>query len=104
MPTSIAPAMIKIFIIVPKPGRSLKGIHIASTIALTSRVAVPIEISSWFEIPCASTDQGALPSVDWITSESPNPNIKRPSERMTTRMGAKSHECIPVQGVFGTVL
>jgi hypothetical protein len=62
--TSIKREIIRIFESVPNPGRSFSGIHSESTRAPIMRVDVPIERPLFSEMPCASTDHGALPKPD----------------------------------------
>lgn len=100
----MAMAIISMFITVPNPGRSFNGSQRIKTKPLIKSVATPIVIPNWDEIPCARTDHGAFPRLDEISRESPKPKINNALQRMSTRLGAKSHLCDPVQGVIGTVL
>jgi hypothetical protein len=72
--------------------------------ALIIKVSKPISDSNVFASPCANTDQGALPKLDWINSDSPIPNMKRPKNRIATRETDKSQRLAARQGVIGIVL
>ena len=56
-------------------------IHKNKTLTLTKKVAVPIDISVFFEIPSANTDHGELPVVDKTKRPSPKPNKTNPKQR-----------------------
>ena len=45
------------------------------------RVTVPIEKSTFSEIPCARTVQGEAPVNETINNPSPNPNNVRPKHK-----------------------
>ena len=45
------------------------------------KVTVPIEKSTFREIPCASTVQGEAPVSETINNPSPNPNNVRPKHK-----------------------
>ena len=79
--TSIIPAIMIIFITVPIPGFCFRKIHKNKTLTLTKKVAVPIDISIFFEIPSANTDHGELPVVDKTKRPSPRPNSTNPKQR-----------------------
>ena len=48
---------------------------------LTNIVIIPIEKSTFKEIPCARTDQGEAPANETINNPSPKPNKARPSDK-----------------------
>ena len=79
--TSIITATIKAFSKVPIPGFWSKNIQKNKTAKLTKRVTVPIEKSTFSEIPCARTVQGEAPVNETINNPSPNPNNVRPKHK-----------------------
>ena len=79
--TSIITATIKAFSKVPIPGFWLKNIQKNKTAKLIKSVTVPIEKSTFSEIPCARTVQGEAPVNETINNPSPNPNNVRPKHK-----------------------
>jgi hypothetical protein len=102
-PNCIAIAIITMFEIVPNPGRSPNGHQKKRTIAEIKKVAEPILIPVFKEIPCAKTDHGALPVWELTINASPKPKIVRPKKSINTRPTDKSHRLFPVQDVVGMV-
>jgi hypothetical protein len=97
-------AIITIFETVPKPGICFNGIQPNKTTRLMKNVHHPSESGECRYIPCANTDQGAFPNVDWISNESPNPKMLSPKKRIKTRPGPSDQRDDAVHEVRGTVL
>ena len=104
--TSKTAAIIRIFIIVPMPGFSFRGIHIDKTTMLVIKVAKPIDQLNCFASPSAKTTHGAFPIVEWISKDDPNPNIVRPKQRRekVLNLGFKSNGLSEDQDTFGIFL
>jgi hypothetical protein len=68
------------------------------------KVSKPISELKVLAKPCASTDHGALPKLDWISNESPRPKIKSPKLRIDTRDTDKSQRFAARHVVTGIVL
>ena len=67
------------------------------------RVTVPIEKSTFSEIPCARTVQGAAPVNETINNPSPNPNNVKPKhkKRKVEIFGFKFRGFSELQETFG---
>ncbi len=104
MQTSIIIAIIKALKIVPIPGFCLRGIHNNRTAILTNKVIVPIEKSTFKEIPCAKTLHGEAPVKDTINKPSPKPNNVKPKHKKNNveNFGLKLNGLTELQYVFGT--
>ena len=78
---SIITATIKALRIVPIPGFWFKGNQKIKTPMLKSRVIVPIDKSTFNEIPWGKTVQGEAPVSETINSPTPNPNKVKPKHK-----------------------
>ena len=78
---SIITATIKALRIVPIPGFWFKGNQKIKTPMLKNRVIVPIDKSTFNEIPWAKTVHGEAPANETINSPSPNPNKAKPKHK-----------------------
>ena len=103
VPICSAKAMITMLASVPKPGRCLSGIQPSKTTMLMKKVDHPSENGECLLIPCDKTLHGAFPSVDWMSSASPNPKIVKPKNRMSNRGRLSDHGDDAVQLVLGIV-
>ena len=79
--TSIITATIKAFSKVPIPGFWSKNIQKNKTAKLTKKVTVPIEKSTFNEIPSAKTVHGEAPVSETNSNPSPNPNKVKPKHK-----------------------
>ena len=104
MQTSIIIAIIKALKIVPIPGFCLRGIHNIKTPILTNKVIVPIEKSTFKEIPWAKTLHGEAPVKETINKPSPKPNNGKPKHKKNSveNLGLKLNGLFELQYVFGT--
>ena len=78
---SIITAIIKALSIVPIPGFWFKGNQKSKTPMLKNRVIVPIDKSTFNEIPWAKTLHGEAPVNETINNPSPNPNNVKPKHK-----------------------
>ena len=101
--TCRARAMTTALLMVPRPGRSRRGIHRSSTTTLIRKVARPIEIGRRELRPWARTVQGAFPSVDDTSSASPVPKAHSPMMRRAKVPGRVRQRDADRQRVTGTV-
>ena len=67
--------------IVPMPGFWPKGIHKIKTNTLIKKVNVPIDKSTFMEIPWARTLHGDAPVKETINNPSPRPNNISPKHK-----------------------
>ena len=79
--TSIITATINALSKVPIPGFWFKNNHKNKTPKLIKKVTVPIEKSTFNEIPSAKTVHGEAPVSETNSSPSPNPNKIRPKHK-----------------------
>ena len=79
--TSIITATIKAFSKVPIPGFWSKNIQKNKTAKLTKRVTVPIEKSTFNEMPSAKTVHGEAPVNETINKPSPNTISVKPKHK-----------------------
>lgn len=103
MPIWRAPAITKIFKIVPNPGFSLSGIQSKRTMQLINAVAPPIGMGRCNDNPSANTVQGELPMPDWSRNASPIPKTDKPKVNTEIRSGEIDQREGAVHGVIGIV-
>ena len=101
---SIITATIKALRIVPIPGFWFKGNQKIKTPMLKNRVIVPIDKSTFNEIPWAKTVHGEAPANETINSPSPNPNKVKPKhkKKKVEILGLKFKGLSELQETFGT--